>query len=96
MPTHVWFVQVAGVAHVPVALHDCCAEVLEHSIWPGAQTPWHDAVVPLTTHVWLVHVWGLPHAPEALQVATPLLVHWVAPGVHTPWHDAVVPLATHA
>jgi hypothetical protein len=45
-----------GVAHVPVALHDCCAVVLKHSVCPGAQTPWHEAVFPLTRHVSLVHV----------------------------------------
>jgi hypothetical protein len=56
VPTHVWFVQLTGVAHVPLALHDCCAEVLEHSTWLGAQTPLHDAVPPLTRHVWFVQV----------------------------------------
>ena len=96
MPTQVWLVQFTGVAHVPVGLHDCCAAVLEHSDCPGAQTPWHEAVLPLTRQVWLVHVWGVPHAPDALHVDTPLFVHSVAPGVHTPWHDAVVPFATHA
>ena len=96
MPTHVWPVQSTGVAHVPVVLHDCCAVVLEHSTWPGAHTPWHDAVPPLTRQVWLEHVWEVPHAPDALQVDTPLFVHSVAPGVHTPWHDATPPLTRHA
>ena len=56
VPTHVWFVQLTGVAQVPLELHDCCAVVLEHSTWLGAQTPLHEAVPPLTRQVWLVQV----------------------------------------
>ena len=56
MPTQVWLVQFTGVAHVPEVVHDCWAEVLEHSTCEGAQTPWHEAVLPLARHVWLVHV----------------------------------------
>jgi hypothetical protein len=97
VPTHVWFEQATGVAHVPVALHDCCAVVLVHSTWLGAQTPWQDAVPPVTRQVLLVQVAGEPKAPLVLQVETPLLVHMVAPGVQFPVHMAEVELvATHA
>jgi hypothetical protein len=38
-PTHVWFVQEAGALHVPLAVHDFCADVLVHSTWFGAHCP---------------------------------------------------------
>jgi hypothetical protein len=85
------------VDHVPVAVQVFCCEVLAHSVWLGAHTPWHEAVPPADTrHVWLLQVAGVPHAPVALQVETPLLWHSVVPGVHVPWQDAVDPDCTHA
>jgi hypothetical protein len=51
VPPQVWFTQATGVAHVPVELHDCWEDVVAHSISPGAHTPWHEAVPPVTRHV---------------------------------------------
>lgn len=84
MPTHVWFVQETGDPQLPVELHELCAVVLAHSACPGAQTPWHDAAVPITMHVWLAQGCGVPQVPVAPQVETPLLMHRVEPGAQLP------------
>jgi hypothetical protein len=75
----------------------------EHCVWPGAQTPPHDAVTPVTRHVMFEHVEGGPQVPAVVHVDTPLsetplpsVAHSVAPGEHTPWHAPELPFVTHA
>jgi hypothetical protein len=56
-----------------------------HCVLPGAQTPWHDAVVPVVTHAWLLQATALPHWP-AEQDWTELPEHWDVPAVQVPVH----------
>jgi hypothetical protein len=80
------FVQACGVPHCPTALH-VAMPLLMHSVAPGVQTPWHDAVMPLTTHAWFVQLTAVPHMPLLPQVCTAAFPeHCVAPGVHDPVH----------
>lgn len=93
----------AAVPHVPFAVHVSRAELPEHCVWPGAQTPPHEATAPTTRHVVLEQVAGGPQVPVAVHVATALIgllllsvAHSVAPGAHTPWQVAELLLATQA
>jgi hypothetical protein len=45
-PTHAWFVQACAVPQVPFAVQVSNAPLPEHCVWPGAQTPPHDAAPP--------------------------------------------------
>jgi hypothetical protein len=71
-----------------------------HSVAPGVQLPWHEAVVVLTTtHAWLLQLTAVPQLPPALQVCTAALPeHCVEPGeqvpVHTPPEHAALPQST--
>jgi hypothetical protein len=58
-PTHVWFVQVEPVVHVPVMLHTSGAFMVVHCSVPGVHTPLH---CPLT-HAWFMHATGFPNVP---------------------------------
>jgi hypothetical protein len=84
-------------------MHVCRAALPEHCVWPGAQTPAHDAVPFVMRHVLFEQVEGEPQVPVVVQVATALselppesVAHSVAPGVHTPEHSAAVPPASSA
>lgn len=93
----------AAVPQVPAAVHVWRAELPEHCVCPGAQTPPHDAVVPDARHVVFEQVEGGPHVPDVVHVDTPLrelplpsVAHSVAPGAHTPWQEPELPFVTHA
>ena len=88
------------LCQVPLAPHVCVSvpqlPQATGCVWPGAQTPVHDAAPAPCVHVWLVQVAGAAQSPVVLHVETPLLAHRVAPGVHVPWQDAVSPLCMQA
>jgi len=72
-----------------------------HSVAPGVQLPWHDAVLPLATHAWLVHGTAVPQVPPVLQVCTAALPeHCDDPGeqfpVHAPPEQVALPQSTGA
>jgi hypothetical protein len=86
-------VQFAAAAQFPVGPHDCCAAALEHSVCPGAQTPWHEEPMPVPTHVWLVQFTGVAQVPVELHdCSAAVLEHSDCPGAQTPWHEAVLPV----
>jgi hypothetical protein len=58
-----------------------------HSVAPGVQEPWHEAVLPLTTHAWLEQLTAVPQVPLPPHVWTAALPeHCVAPGAQDPAH----------
>lgn len=73
-PTHAVFTQVDGAPHVPVELHVDTPLTLPpsapvpHSVAPGEQTPWQEAVPTGPTHAWFVQGAAVPHVPDAVHV----------------------------
>ena len=75
-----------GVDQFPVASH-VSTPLFTHCLLPTAQTPWQDAVLPLSTHVLFVHGESVvPHWPLPPQVCTALPEHCDVPGEHAPVH----------
>jgi hypothetical protein len=88
VPTHAWFVQVAGAPQSPLPLHVWYAELPEHCVAPGVHTPVHASV----TQAEFTHAVVFPHAPFASHVWVLFPEHRADPGVQTPVH----PPPTHA
>jgi len=101
-PTHAVFTHVEAGPQEPVVLHvdtpltEPPSDPVAHSVAPGVQTPWHEAVPTGPAHAWFVHEAAVPQVPVAVHVwKAELPEHWVCPGAQTPPQDAVVPDARH-
>jgi hypothetical protein len=91
-------VHVLGDPHTPNGLQ-VETPLFVHSVAPGVQEPWHEAVPPVTTHAWSEQGAAVPHIPLVPHFWTAALPeHCVAPGaqdpVHTPPEQAALPQPT--